>query len=235
MRQVLGEGSDPAYTPGGAARPWRHPGVGVCRSARRRDTHAHPRGGVHGRAELGEGLRAARGSFPCRGRRPARPWRRIRAGSRFRLEDCADDVAALAGILGTGRFTAVGYSMVWAAWSPSWCTGGTPRCCRVWCCAPPRAARGVPGAGSWPPSRCRRRPPPCGGTRFCSWSAPRASGWRCSAPSTTRPRPGDRAQLRRTTLASAVSASRAVCEFSSDRWIGQVDVPAAVVVTTGTA
>ena len=41
-----------------------------------------------------------------------------------------------------------------------------------------------------------------------------------------------RAQLRLTTLASAVSAIRAVCEFSSDRWIGQVDVPAAVVVTT---
>ena len=41
-----------------------------------------------------------------------------------------------------------------------------------------------------------------------------------------------RAQLRLTTLASAVSAIRAVCEFSSDRWISQVDVPAAVVVTT---
>ena len=35
----------------------------------------------------------------------------IRVGSRFRLEDCADDVAALAGTLGGGRFIAVGYSM----------------------------------------------------------------------------------------------------------------------------
>ena len=41
-----------------------------------------------------------------------------------------------------------------------------------------------------------------------------------------------RAQLRRTPLATAISASRAVCEFSSDGWIGQVDVPTAVVVTT---
>ena len=40
-----------------------------------------------------------------------------------------------------------------------------------------------------------------------------------------------RAQLSRTTLATAVSAIEAVCEFSSDGWIGQVDVPAAVVVT----
>src|SRR5260370_32028702 len=35
----------------------------------------------------------------------------IRAGSRFRLEDCADDVATLAGVLGLGRVTAGGYSM----------------------------------------------------------------------------------------------------------------------------
>ena len=40
-----------------------------------------------------------------------------------------------------------------------------------------------------------------------------------------------RAQLSRTTLATAVSAVRAVCKFTSDSWIGQVDVPAAVVVT----
>ena len=35
----------------------------------------------------------------------------ISAGSRFRLEDCTDDIAALAEILGIGRFIAVGYSM----------------------------------------------------------------------------------------------------------------------------
>ena len=35
----------------------------------------------------------------------------IRVRSRFRLEDCADDVAALAGVLDIGRFVAVGYSM----------------------------------------------------------------------------------------------------------------------------
>ena len=41
-----------------------------------------------------------------------------------------------------------------------------------------------------------------------------------------------RAQLSRTSLASAVSAIQAVCEFRSDGWIGEVDIPAAVVVTT---
>jgi 3-oxoadipate enol-lactonase len=41
-----------------------------------------------------------------------------------------------------------------------------------------------------------------------------------------------RAQLSRTTLATAVSAIRAVSEFTSARWIGQVAVPTAVVITT---
>ena len=41
-----------------------------------------------------------------------------------------------------------------------------------------------------------------------------------------------RAQLRRTTLGTAISAVRAVCEFTSHNWIGEVDVPTAVVVTT---
>ena len=35
----------------------------------------------------------------------------IRLRSRFRLEDCADDVAALADVLDIGKFAAVGYSM----------------------------------------------------------------------------------------------------------------------------
>ena len=43
-----------------------------------------------------------------------------------------------------------------------------------------------------------------------------------------------RAQLRRTTLATVVSAMDAVCEFTSDSWISQVDVPTAVIITTGT-
>src|SRR6202011_1547948 len=35
----------------------------------------------------------------------------IRPGSQFRLEDCADDVAALAAVLDIRQFVAVGYSM----------------------------------------------------------------------------------------------------------------------------
>ena len=35
----------------------------------------------------------------------------IRLRSRFQLEDCTDDIAALAGVLDIGSFAAVGYSM----------------------------------------------------------------------------------------------------------------------------
>ena len=41
-----------------------------------------------------------------------------------------------------------------------------------------------------------------------------------------------RAQLRRTALTTVVSAMPAACGFSSDGWLSQVAVPAAVVVTT---
>ena len=47
--------------------------------------------------------------------------------------------------------------------------------------------------------------------------------------------PADRAwalsEMRRTSLADALAAMQAVCEFTSHRWIGDVDVPTAVVVT----
>jgi len=40
-----------------------------------------------------------------------------------------------------------------------------------------------------------------------------------------------RAQLSRTSLATTISAMHAVCGFTSDSWISQVDVPTAVVIT----
>lgn len=69
----------------------------------------------------------------------------IRIGPRFRLEDCADDVAALAGTLGIDRFVAVSYSMggMVAQLLYRCCTGDMARFCPVWCCAlPPATSRG---------------------------------------------------------------------------------------------
>jgi pimeloyl-ACP methyl ester carboxylesterase len=154
----------------------------------------------------------------------------ISAGPRFRLEDCADDVAALAGALGVGRFIAVGYSM-----------GGmvaqllyrrhAPLLSGLVLCA---TARNVLGS---PAERLAALTLPT--TAAALWWNPLLRPMSAEVfgmaligpiddPATAR---WARDQLRRTTLATAISAIQAVCEFTSHTWIGQLDIPAAVVVT----
>jgi pimeloyl-ACP methyl ester carboxylesterase len=155
----------------------------------------------------------------------------IGAGSRFRLEDCADDVAALAGVLGIRRFVAVGYSM-----------GGmvaqllyrrhAPLLSGLVLCSTARNVRESPAenlatlalptalaALRWNPLLHLLGAEHLGMSLLGHVDDPVTDRW-------------VRSQLSRTSLASAVSAIQAVCEFRSDGWIGQVDVPAAVVVTT---
>jgi len=155
----------------------------------------------------------------------------IRLRSRFRLEDCADDVAALAAVLGIGRLTAVGYSM-----------GGmvaqllyrrhAPLVSGLVLCSTARSVRGsraeelaarvVPvmaAALRWNPVLSRVSAEAFGMALLGNINDPATARWA-------------RAQLRRTTLAAAVSTMPAVCAFTSDSWISQVDVPTAVVVTT---
>jgi 3-oxoadipate enol-lactonase len=155
----------------------------------------------------------------------------IRAGSRFRLEDCADDIAALAEALDIGPFVAVGYSM-----------GGmiaqllyhrhAPLLSGLVLCATARnvlgspmeqmAAMALPTAAAailWNPLLKPMSAEFFGMTLLGSVDDPATSRWA-------------RAQLRRTTLGTAISAVQAVSQFTSHRWIGEVDVPTAVVVTT---
>ncbi len=155
----------------------------------------------------------------------------IRAGSRYRLEDCADDVAALAAVLGTGKFTAVGYSMggmvaqLVYRQHASMLSGlvlcstagnvGSPAQQLAGFALPAAAAAGL----WWNPVLQLVSAEVLGAALLGPIDDPATAGWA-------------RAQLRRTTLASAVSAIQAVAQFSSDGWISQVDVPAAVVVTT---
>ena len=154
----------------------------------------------------------------------------ISAGSRFRLEDCADDVAALAGLLGIGTFVAVGYSMggmvaqLLYRRHPSLVSGlvlcssarnvlGSP--------AEQLTALALPTAAAvtrWNPLLRPMSAEVLGMALMGPVDDPATASWA-------------RAQLRRTTLATALSAIQAVCEFSSHSWIGQVGVPAAVVVT----
>ena len=154
----------------------------------------------------------------------------IRAGSRFRLEDCADDIAALAEVLDISRFVAVGYSM-----------GGmvaqllyrrhAPLLSGLVLCATARNVLGSPmeklaalalptaaAAIQWNPLLQPMSAEFLGMTLLGSVDDPATARWA-------------RTQLRRTTLATAISAVRAVCEFTSHDWIGEVDAPTAVVVT----
>jgi len=150
--------------------------------------------------------------------------------SRFRLEDCADDIAALAGVLGIGRFTAVGYSMggmvaqLMYRRHPALLSGlvlcstagnvsGSP--------AEQLAALGVPAVAAalrWNPMLNLMGAELFGMALIGPIDDPATGRW-------------VRAQLHRTTLATAVSAMCAVSEFTSDSWISQVDVPTAVVIT----
>ncbi|HEX8005124.1 MAG TPA: alpha/beta fold hydrolase [Trebonia sp.] len=154
----------------------------------------------------------------------------ISLGWRFRLEDCADDVAALAELLDIGRFVAVGYSMggivaqLLYRRHPSLLSG-------LVLCATARnvlgspterlAALALPAAAAiqWNPLFQPVSAELLGIALLGAVDDPATASWA-------------RAQLRRTTLATAVSAIQAVCGFTSDSWIGQVDVPTAVVVTT---
>jgi 3-oxoadipate enol-lactonase len=155
----------------------------------------------------------------------------IRTGSRFRLEDCADDVAALAGVLGIGRFAAVGYSMGGMVaqllyrrhaalvsglvlCSTACDVRGSPAE-QLAALAAPAVAAGL----QWNPVLHLVSAEVFGAVLLGGVDDPATGIWA-------------RAQLSRTTLATAVSAIWAVCEFTSSSWISQVDVPTAVVITT---
>jgi pimeloyl-ACP methyl ester carboxylesterase len=154
----------------------------------------------------------------------------ISAGSRFRLEDCADDVAALAEVLDIGRFVAVGHSMggmvaqllyrrhasllSGLVLCSTACSVGESPAEKLAALALPTLAAAL----RWNPILQLVTAEALGMALVGHIDDPATGRWA-------------HAQLSRTTLAAAVSAIQAVCEFTSDGWIGQVDVPTAVVVT----
>ena len=151
--------------------------------------------------------------------------------ARFRLEDCADDVAALAGVLDIPRFAAVGYSMGGIVAQLLYKRHASLVSGLVLCStasgvrgSPAEhlaalAAPAVAAALRWNPFVQLMSAEACGMALLGRIPDPAIASWA-------------RAQLRRTPLATVVSAMPAVCGFTSDSWLGQVAVPAAVVVTT---
>ena len=155
----------------------------------------------------------------------------IRLSSQFRLEDCADDIAALAEVLDIGRFVAVGYSLGGMVAQLMYKRHASLLSGLVLCStasslsgspAEQLAAMAAPAMAAvlqWNPFLYVMSAEGFGTALLGRIDDPATASW-------------TRAQLGRTTLATTVSVMPAVCAFSSDSWISQVDVPTAVVVTT---
>jgi 3-oxoadipate enol-lactonase len=148
----------------------------------------------------------------------------------YRLEDCADDVAAVVRALQVGPVVPVGYSMGGMVAQAFWqrhreLTAG------LVLCATARNVSGsfleqltamtmpfVVGAVGWIPPVFPMRADLVGAQLLGDGLDPRV-------------RRAVLAQMQRMPLVTALAAMQAVCHFSSHRWIGDVDVPAAVLVT----
>jgi 3-oxoadipate enol-lactonase len=152
-------------------------------------------------------------------------------GSRFRLEDSADDIAALADVLDIKRFAAVGYSMGGMVAQLLW--RRHPRLVSgLVLCATARNVR-----GSWLEKLTSLYLPTMttalhlmpfaqaitaeyvGGSLLGHIQDDGSWAWA-------------RAQLSKTSLPAAMSAVQSAVEFTSHEWIAEVDVPTAVVITT---
>jgi 3-oxoadipate enol-lactonase len=150
---------------------------------------------------------------------------------RFRLEDCADDAAALADVLGIDRFIAAGYSMggmvaqLLYQRHPSLLYG-------LVLCATAGNGRSSQMSSLFSVALPTLR------TMLAWHPATRLIGAEMVGDvlighiPNTATRRWAHEQLRRTSLTSALSAMQSVSKFSSDDWISQVHVPTAVVIST---
>jgi 3-oxoadipate enol-lactonase len=146
----------------------------------------------------------------------------------FRLEDCADDAAAVAAELRLGRVTAVGYSMGGPVAQLLWrrhpgrvealvlCATADTFPVRQLAGPWPAMAAGAVGALALVPPALRRA-----GMRYATarWSAANsASDWSTEEWSRSDP-------------AAILQAGVALSRYDASRWISAIDVPTAVVVT----
>lgn len=163
--------------------------------------------------------------------------RGIRSSRRFRLSDCADDAAALLDVLGKGPVVVVGYSLGGPVAQLLWkrhphLVSGLVLCATAHTLMPGAreqwifttmmaTAAGTTRAGQvlakLPAERVRRLVAPAGA------AAP-------GRPSTLRD--WARAEMRRHSGRMLFEAGIAMSNYSARRWIGQIDVPTTVVVTT---
>lgn len=160
--------------------------------------------------------------------------RGIRTWRRFRLADCADDLAAVVDELGCGPVIVVGYSMGGLVTQLLWRRHPHLVAGLVLC----STSRGFPmgrrerylltalmnyGAGSVRLSR---------GATVWYRVASRVGGVRMRRTRPETLRRWTTAELRRHDMRQVLEAGQDTCRFDSRSWIGDVDVPTAVVLTT---
>lgn len=153
----------------------------------------------------------------------------IRSWRPFRLEDCADDAAALAGELGIDRLIPVGYSMGGPVAQLLWrrhpgLVAGLVLCATATSFADEAAGSrlyfntllGLSVAARLTPTTVRRQVADNLIRRRLQGAA--LADWGLE-------------EMQRSDHAAVLEAGWAIGRFSSQEWIGEVDVPTAVVVT----
>jgi len=167
--------------------------------------------------------------------------RGIRSRRRFRLADCADDTAALLDELGTGPVIAVGYSMGGPVSQLLWRrhrdkVAGLVMCATSHGFVPVMRERFIfttamaSLAGTTRLGELAGHMP----TRLAERLAPAWAGQWPAPAGPTRPSTLQRwaaAEMRRHDLTQVMEAGIAIGNYNARRWIGQVDVPTAVVLT----
>jgi pimeloyl-ACP methyl ester carboxylesterase len=154
--------------------------------------------------------------------------RGIRSKRAFRLSDCADDAVALADVLGIDQIVPVGYSMGGPIAQLTW-HRHRDRVTGLVLCATSGSFRGTAGeqvlVAMLPALGFATRATPAKSRRWLSeWLIANRVGdgplaaWAAS-------------QFRDNDPAAVLEAGASLGRFSSSEWIGEVDVPAAVVVT----
>ena len=149
-------------------------------------------------------------------------------GGRVRLSDCADDVAALLDVCGVEQAVAVGYSMGGAIAQLLW-RRHPGRVSGLVLCSTARNFQGGAVTEFW----YRSYTPLARLANAFSGSAGSLLRSRVDRRVTDDPRSAwMRSELSRADPAGLLTSMRSVGRVRSDDWIGEVDVPTAVIVTT---
>jgi 3-oxoadipate enol-lactonase len=147
---------------------------------------------------------------------------------RFRLSDCADDVAVLAEVLGIKRFTAVGYSMGGVVAQLLWRDHRSVVEGLV-LCSTSRNFRGDPMERAL----FTIYPAAAFFVRAASPEIARGLGRILGAPGArTEWREWIRSEVARSSPKAIMQTTCELANFSSHEWVHEIDVPTAVVLTT---